>query len=150
MSNLPSVEKKISVEATRFRSAVSEFFSQTLGKSINWLIDQVNAITTVLNAAVASEVIAVDTTGTSYTATAGYTFVGVVTIPGDSSGIVRMKAVVNGQGYQAEIADSGGPPNYPPFITVAVTGNISVSSTTHCGTPIIKGVLIKASSLSIP
>lgn len=40
MSDLPSVEQKIQVEATRFRAAVSEFVSQRVGSSINFLIDE--------------------------------------------------------------------------------------------------------------
>jgi len=40
MSDLPSVEAKIQVEATRFRSAVSEFLAQGIGSSINFLIDE--------------------------------------------------------------------------------------------------------------
>jgi hypothetical protein len=40
MANLSSVSTKITVEATRFRSAVSEFLAQTMGKSINFLIDE--------------------------------------------------------------------------------------------------------------
>ena len=39
MSDLPSVSAKIQVEATRFRSAVSEFLAQGVGSSINFLID---------------------------------------------------------------------------------------------------------------
>lgn len=40
MSLLPSVAARITVEATRYRSAVSEFLVQSLGKSINYLLDE--------------------------------------------------------------------------------------------------------------
>lgn len=44
MSDLPSVKQKVQTESTRYRSAVSEFLVQTLGKSVNWLIDRVDAL----------------------------------------------------------------------------------------------------------
>jgi|GEM_PF-5296830 len=46
MSNLPSVKQKIQVEGTRFRSAVSESLEQTIGKSINYLIDSTDDLET--------------------------------------------------------------------------------------------------------
>jgi len=50
MSLLPSVATRITVEATRYRSAVSEFLVQTLGKSINYLLDDNDAIQAALAA----------------------------------------------------------------------------------------------------
>lgn len=44
MSDLPSVKQKVQTESTRYRSAVSEFLVQTIGKSVNWLIDRVDAL----------------------------------------------------------------------------------------------------------
>ncbi len=40
MSNIPSVSQKVQIEATQTRQAVSEALMQTMGGSINWLIDQ--------------------------------------------------------------------------------------------------------------
>ena len=48
MSDIPSSITKVQIEATRFRSAVSEFLLQQMGATINGLIDDVAA----LNAAV--------------------------------------------------------------------------------------------------
>lgn len=44
MSFLPSVKQKLVTESLRFRSSVSEFALQTIGKSVNWLIDRVDAL----------------------------------------------------------------------------------------------------------
>lgn len=44
MSDLPSVKQKVQTESTRYRSAVSEFLVQTIGKSVNWLIDKADSL----------------------------------------------------------------------------------------------------------
>jgi hypothetical protein len=44
MALLPSVATRVTVELTRYRSAVSEFLAQTLGKSINYLLDRTDTI----------------------------------------------------------------------------------------------------------
>lgn len=50
MSDITGAERKIQIEGTRFGSAVSESLIQTLGGSINWLIDQVDPGLADLNA----------------------------------------------------------------------------------------------------
>lgn len=46
MSDLPSVKQKVQTESTRYLSSVSEFLVQTIGKSVNWLIDHVDTLET--------------------------------------------------------------------------------------------------------
>jgi len=49
MALLPSVATRVTVELTRYRSAVSEFLAQTLGKSINYLLDKTDDLETQFN-----------------------------------------------------------------------------------------------------
>jgi hypothetical protein len=76
MSNLPSVKQKVQTESTRYLSSTSEFLVQTVGKSINWLIDRIDAIDSALAGQNVSAVVPIgqqDTVGgtLTYTAPAG-------------------------------------------------------------------------------
>lgn len=87
MSDLPSVKKKIQVESTRFRSAVSEFLIQTIGKSINFLIDKYDSIF-LSNNVRSIDIVNVSVTSTyiSYTVPDGKIFVGVAYTDNNASG----------------------------------------------------------------
>lgn len=73
MALLPSIKTKISVEATQYRASVSEFLIQTIGRSLNYLIDRMDTIA----GQQASHVIpAFLTANQSYAVPAGYLFTG--------------------------------------------------------------------------
>lgn len=64
MSNIPSSPSYIQIEGTRFRSAVSEGVAQTIGGSINFLLDQ-NTSNTAAIATLNSEVAALQVISSS-------------------------------------------------------------------------------------
>lgn len=96
MSLLPSIATRITVEATRYRSAVSEFLVQTLGQSINFLLDDNDAIQAALAATQISQVSFAQLTGaTIYTVPVNTTaMVFMIAKSGESAG----NLTVNGSG----------------------------------------------------
>lgn len=159
MALLPSVSTKITVELTRYRSAVSEFLAQTLGKSINYLIDKTDSIESVLDGATVSEVnsVSVNSVGNniSYTVTTGYTFVGTLFARAGSGTSAFDITITQGQltgtfgaaasttaGFASvcvpQVVSSGG--------TIAATNNFGGSG----GVLFLRGVEIKSASLTIP
>ena len=80
MANLSSVATYITVEASRYRSAVSEFLIQTIGKSINYLLDKTDAIETAIEGESFSSVTTVsfNLTIAGYTVPAGNTLFAVL------------------------------------------------------------------------
>lgn len=90
MALLPSVATYITVEASRYRSAVSEFLIQTIGKSINYLLDKVDAIESELEgqsfSLVEAQVVsrfAGNAADIDYTVPAGKDFIGYLTATRD-------------------------------------------------------------------
>jgi hypothetical protein len=159
MALLPSVATRVTVELTRYRSAVSEFLAQTLGKSINYLLDRIDAIENALDSAIVSEVIAVNQSvgsgaGAKYTAPAGYTFVGNVLVQGTNS-TSQLQMQVNGEVYTVLQGSAGGAiGNAYAFISVPVVGNVTFDASVNANGSLVgvfvRGFIYKNADLTIP
>jgi hypothetical protein len=129
---------------------VSEFLAQTLGKSINYLIDKTDSIETVLDGASVSLVTSVTqtnlgTVSSTYTVPAGKTFVGSAYYK-----ITAGTVTVTTGDYNESLpfAASGNNKICLPFVLTA--GSTLVSSSSNAFDVYIRGVLIETAALTIP
>jgi len=152
MALLPSVATYITVEASRYRSAVSEFLVQTIGKSVNYLLDKVDDIESQIEGTSFSEVIptVIAFGAMPYTVPAGYSFTGTITVVISSTN----------EAY-AIVADSGGG-NFDGGSTTTTGNNTAFSHAIQsaAGTTIdatgslankyATGILWKSATITIP
>lgn len=156
MSLLPSVKTYITVEGTRFRSAVSEFLIQTMGKTINYLIDKTDSIESVLEGSSFSFVQSVNAGG-SYTVPADSTFVGIAWGRGNSATSNAITAITITNGSISGTFSSGngsgatdvGFISVPQVVAAGVTLTVADahSSTASVG---ISGFIFSTTTITIP
>lgn len=157
MANLTSVKKKITVESSRFLSAVSEFLIQTMGKSINYLIDKTDSIESAVEGQTLTNVVAVSQNGLvsalgiTYTVPASTTFFGAgfvewegETIPTsvtiNSSDIGSITVTPTGENYI----------NYPMVLTAGQSVTVSGNPNGGLSRAKIRGIAITSTTISIP
>lgn len=150
MALLSSVKTKITVEASRFRSAVSEFIVQTMGKSINYLIDKTDAIETQIEGAsfASASVVAFsrpggDASAINYTVPAGTSFVGHVTATN------RSVTLSGGQVFNGTMSP-GGSAQETTGIYLAAGESITVTSGASTGEVELAGIEISTFTITVP
>lgn len=140
MSDLPSVKQKVQTESTRYLSSVSEFLVQTVGKSINWLIDHADATDATLAALFTGEAFnnhgAIDSSAPtwSYTAPSGKYLTAVLQLAGTYA-ITSVSCTGFMQKFDAVSPISSEAPTLPVryFIKLAPGESVSVSSSGGAG-----------------
>jgi hypothetical protein len=136
MSDIPSSSNRIQIEATQSRAPVSEALMQTIGGTINSLIDGLNAANASISSvsASAATITAINTyatygNGTVYTTPAGQcAILGIYTSGLDSGNIqVRMPGgSVADQGVDSAVYDPGSSTywaNHTENYVLSATGN---------------------------
>jgi len=140
MALLSSVKQKITVESTRYRSAVSEFIMQTMGKSVNWLIDRVDTLEAAIEAQPISDVSSVSVTLTSpstYTVPTGKTLYAVAFVT-----VANTSILVNAAPFAGPFPVNTA---YPLVLGAGSTVEINIT-----GGAIMRGVVFGSTSIVIP
>jgi len=157
MALLPSVSTYVSVELTRYRSAVSEFLAQTLGKSINYLLDKTASIETAVEGANISFVQSVSVSGATtatYAVPAGNVFIGTISGTRNST-VVGVDLNISAGSYTG-LFGVGATGSERPIVSVpqvvsggsSITGNIITGGSSP--EVIISGFIFSTTTITIP